>query len=237
VLAGGLALAPGHRARRILSALLLLASAVVMVLGASRGAMLGLAVGLLVALLSLGRWYRLVGLLAGAGGAVAVWRIGPGTLLELLGKGGAAGSLAGRLEVWSRALYALQDFVFTGIGIGTFHLVIPLLYPYFTIGPDSPVPHAHNLFLQVGTDLGLPGLVAYGTLVLLSLWMAASVVTDRVDRWIRFVGAGLLGALVAVLTHGLFDAVLWGTKPAFELWWLFGLAATVYSSSIIQSGE
>ena len=112
-----------------------------------------------------------------------------------------------------------------------------MLYPYFTVGFSTPVPHAHNLFLQVGTNLGLPGLVAYGTIVLLCLWMAASVVTDRVDRWIRFVGAGLLGALVAVLTHGLFDAVLWGTKPAFELWWLFGLAATVYSSSIIQSGE
>jgi putative inorganic carbon (HCO3(-)) transporter len=237
VLAGGLALAPGHLARRILSALLVLASAAVMVLGASRGALLGLGAGLLVALLSLGRWYRLVGLLGAAGGAVAVWRIGPGTLLELLGKGGAAGSLAGRLEIWSRALYALQDFVFTGIGIGTFHLVIPLLYPYFTVGFDTPVPHAHNLFLQVGTDLGLPGLVAYGTIVLLCLWMAASAVAGRADRWTRFVGAGLLGALVAVLTHGLFDAVLWGTKPAFELWWLFGLAATTPFFFILQSGE
>lgn len=237
VLAGGLALAPGHPVRRVLCALLTIASAAVMTLGASRGALLGLGAGLLVGLLSLGRWYRLAGLLGAAGGAVAIWRIGPGTLLELLGKGSVVGSLAGRLEVWSRALYALQDFVFTGIGIGTFHLVIPLLYPYFMVGPDTTIPHAHNLFLQVGTDLGLPGLVAYGTIILLSSWLAASAVAGRTDRWTRFVGAGLLGALVAVLTHGLFDAVLWGTKPAFELWWLFGLAATIPSFSTLQSGE
>jgi putative inorganic carbon (HCO3(-)) transporter len=228
VLSGGLILAPGHWLRRIGCALLLAASVAVMVLGASRGALLGLGAGFLAMLLILGRWYRLAGIVAAAGAGVAIWRIGLAPLLELLGKGGAVGSMAGRLEVWSRALYALQDFVFTGIGIGTFHLVIPLLYPYFTVGADTPVPHAHNLFLQIGADLGLPGLLAYATIIALSLWMTAVVAARYGGGWSRYTAAGVLGALIAGLSHGLVDAVLWGTRPAGVLWWLLGLAALLF---------
>ncbi|PKO20205.1 MAG: hypothetical protein CVU38_21370, partial [Chloroflexi bacterium HGW-Chloroflexi-1] len=106
VLAGGLVLASGNWLRRIACVLLVGAAAAVMILGASRGALLGLGVGLLAVLLARGGWYRVSGLLATVGIGVGVWRFGVGTLLELLGKGGAAGSLAGRLEIWSRALYA-----------------------------------------------------------------------------------------------------------------------------------
>jgi putative inorganic carbon (HCO3(-)) transporter len=228
VIAFGLMLAPGRWAVRIGGGLLAAAAAGVMALGASRGALLGLSIGVLVVLLVSGRWQRLLGAILIVGAVIALWRIGPLTLLELLGKGGAAGSLSGRLEIWSRALYALQDFVFTGIGIGTFHLVIPLLYPYFTVGFDTPVSHAHNLYLQVGADLGLPGLWAYVTIVLCSLGLIVTALKHSANRWQRQQAAGILGALVAVWVHGLFDAVLWGTKPSFLLWWLIGLTVIAF---------
>ncbi len=225
VVAIGLALKPGRWPFRVACGLLAVAAAGVMALGASRGALMGLGIGGLVVLLALGRGHRIAALFLAAGGVVVVWRIGPATLLDLLGKGGAAGSLAGRLEIWSRALYALQDFVFTGIGIGTFHLVIPLLYPYFTVGFDTPIPHAHNMLLQVGVDLGLPGLWAYATILILSLGLLLAALRRPGGR---FAAAAVLGALAAVGGHGLFDAVLWGTRPASLLWWLIGLAAVIY---------
>ncbi|MCX6028927.1 MAG: O-antigen ligase family protein [Chloroflexi bacterium] len=228
VIAAGLALGPGKAAFRVACGFLVLAAIVVMALGTSRGALLGLGAGVLVVLLALGPRHRIVALVLVMAAGVAAWRIGPTTLLESLGTGGAAGSLSGRLEIWSRALYALQDFVFTGIGIGTFHLVIPLLYPYFTVGFDTPIPHAHNHFLQVGADLGLPGLWAYVTITILSSGLLIVAMRRRAARRQRYQLAAILGALVAVWTHGLFDAVLWDTKPAFLLWWLFGLAITAF---------
>ena len=42
-----------------------------------------------------------------------------------------------RLEIWSRAIYMLQDFPFTGIGMGAFRQVANLLYPFFLAGPDA----------------------------------------------------------------------------------------------------
>jgi putative inorganic carbon (HCO3(-)) transporter len=235
LLASSLALAPTRPLIRAASICLFAVSAAVMALGASRGALFGLAVGVLALLAVLSRWHRLGAVVLATGGGVVIWRVGLANLLELLGKGGATGSMAGRVEVWSRALYALQDFAFTGIGIGTFERVIPILYPYFLIGPDGSVPHAHNLFLQVGVDLGLPGLIAYATIVVLSLWMALAT-SQKAAGWRRYAAAGVWAGLIGVLVHGLVDAVLWGTKPAAVLWWLLALAATFYSSEELSNG-
>ncbi|RME57518.1 MAG: O-antigen ligase domain-containing protein, partial [Caldilineae bacterium] len=137
----------------------------VLFLTQSRGAYLAAAAGLGV--LFLMRWPKLVYALPVAALAVAfaVVRIGPDAILNQVTSGAAAqsalNSLEGRLELWSRALYAIQDFSFTGIGIGTFQVVIPLLYPYFLISPSTTITHAHNLFLQVAVDWGIPGLIAY----------------------------------------------------------------------------
>jgi hypothetical protein len=76
-------------------------------------------------------------------------------------------------------------------------------------------------------DLGLPGLLAYVTMVVLSLGLMVAVLRRSKDGWHRCQAAGILGALTAVWVHGLFDAVLWGTKPSFLMWWLLGLAMTV----------
>jgi putative inorganic carbon (HCO3(-)) transporter len=46
--------------------------------------------------------------------------------------------------------------------------VQPLLYPFFLISGETH--HAHNLFLQVAVDLGLPGLIAYLALLLGALY-------------------------------------------------------------------
>ena len=67
------------------------------------------------------------------------------------------GSLEGRIEVWSRAISMIQDFLFTGIGRGSFGPLADTLYPFFLAAPGTG-PHAHNLFLQVAVDLGILGL-------------------------------------------------------------------------------
>jgi O-antigen ligase len=47
-------------------------------------------------------------------------------LLDRLSSGGEIGGLDERVEIWSRALYAIQDFSFTGVGLGAFNRVIPI---------------------------------------------------------------------------------------------------------------
>ncbi len=167
----------------------------------------------------------------------------------------------GRLEVWSRALYAIQDFPFTGMGMNTFRHVVHVLYPLFLIPPDVDIAHAHNEFLQAALDLGLPGLIAFIALYLVAfsmlrqLWHSPSPLhaprsTPRAPRFTlqpptsnlqppitslqpltRPLVLGLAGGLIAHLIYGLTDAVALGAKPGILFWMLLGLIAALFEQT------
>jgi putative inorganic carbon (HCO3(-)) transporter len=187
---------------------------------------MGLAAAALVLIALRWRWGWLAALLAVSGGAAAIWRFGPQQVAEIAFASKALGGADQRLEIWSRALYMLQDFPFTGIGMGTFRQVANLLYPFFLAGPDAEIPHAHNIFLQVGVDLGLPGLVGWSALLIVicvSAWLVYRRGRRQGDAALAGLGAGLLASQIALVVHGLTDAATWGTRPALLVWAVWGL--------------
>ena len=203
----------------------------------SRGGLAGLVVGLVGMLAFIGWWGRGV-VLALVGAALwGVYQVGwerIGAILfgsESLEAVGTM-SLSGRIELWSRAIYGIQDFPFTGMGLNAFRRVVPVLYPLFLVGPDTDIAHAHNLWLQAALDLGLPGLIAYLALwmvtvcLLLSAWRARGAAL-----WLRAAALGVLGGLIAHFVYGITDTVALGAKPGFALWMLLGLAVAIWQRS------
>ncbi len=155
------------------------------------------------------------------------------TIFEAEGTMLSTVNLAGRFEIWSRALYGIQDFPFTGMGMNTFREVVHVLYPLFTISPEFELGHAHNEYLQAALDLGLPGLIAYLSLHISALWMLIRLAgqeqsTGLSVREQRAMIAGLGGGLFAHLIYGLTDAVALGAKPGFLWWWLLALITGLY---------
>jgi len=200
----------------------------------SRGAYVALAVGMLVFAIAVNRCFLVLGLAAVLGLVAAVQLAGMETVGEVLLTIDALGGWAVREEIWSRAIYVTQDFPYTGVGLGTFGKVVSILYPLFLVGPDVDVGHAHNLFLQVAVDLGLPGLVAFVGLLsgsLMAAWKAYRTYGARKEAGPRGLALGLLISLVIVGLHGLTDAVTWGTKPAIIPWLVMGLAVGLYRTS------
>jgi putative inorganic carbon (HCO3(-)) transporter len=129
-----------------------------------------------------------------------------------------------RQELWPVAITALTDFPFSGAGLGTFRHVAIRLYP-LSLPPEFDVGHAHNVFLQVALDVGLPGLIAYLALTLLAVsicWTAAVR-----DRALRPIGLGLLAGLGAFHLYGLADALAMGSKPALLIWVLMGITTAL----------
>jgi putative inorganic carbon (HCO3(-)) transporter len=141
--------------------------------------------------------------------------------LQFLEAASSSGELAlvGRVEAWQRAIYMIQDFPFTGIGIGTFDPVADALYPLFLVSPDLDVAHAHNNLLEVGVDLGIPGLVAYVALLTafgVAAWRAASRASP--DSAHRALVMGLACGMLAHQVFGLTDAFILGTKLGIVMW-------------------
>jgi putative inorganic carbon (HCO3(-)) transporter len=141
-------------------------------------------------------------------------------------------ALAARPEIWSRALYALQDFPWTGLGMNMFRRQAHTLYPYATIAAGADLGHAHNQFLQAGVDLGLPGLIAYVALWLVSGLALAHAWRAAASSWARWLSAGLSAALLGSFVFGLTDAVALGARPGFVWWMMLGVVTALPTISI-----
>lgn len=217
----------GWRRLPLLAALLLEGGA--LILTGSRGAILGFSGGAAcVALARDRRWGLVLAGLAAAG--VAGLLLYPGPALDLVAAGGAGGvdSAQGRLELWSRALAMMADFPFTGVGMGGFARALWLLYPLVTVGPATVLDHAHNLFLQTGTDYGLPGLVAWLAQMGLLLWMGVGAVRRARGGSLWPLAAGLLGGVVAYLVHGLTDSFSYYAKGHTVVWGCLSVIAPLW---------
>lgn len=214
----------------ILIGLSLLITAGTLLVSQSRGAIGGLAVGLLAIAAIHTRWGKILAIL----GLIAILVVlYSGRVNELVTSGletEAAGTirLDGRLEIWSRALQGLADFPL-GMGMNNFRRVMPILYPAFIIPPTTDIAHAHNHLLQAGLDLGISGLIAY-----LALWLGGGFLLFQVAlnsryRFYRAVALGLIGGFTAYFIYGITDTVALGAKPGFVFWWALGLGVAVYN--------
>ena len=207
-----------------------------LLVGQSRSAILGLALSMLLLLWLGGRWGRITTLLAVGAGMVAFVAMGAPQLLDAGSDTPATAAFVGsldassRVEIWTRALYTIHDFPFTGMGLNNFRRVMPILYPTFIIPPGLDIAHAHNHMLQVAVDLGLPGLVAW-----LALWGATGAMLLVIWRRSapgleRAAAAGFAAALLAWAVYGMTDTIALGAKPGIAFWMLLGLIALLFLS-------
>jgi putative inorganic carbon (HCO3(-)) transporter len=176
--------------------------------------------------------------------ALIVWRVGPGVIARQLGLSADArvdpsnviDTIDGRVEIWSRAVYGIEDFPLTGMGMNSFRRVVHLLYPLFLISPDTDIAHAHNEFLQAALDLGIPGLIAFGAIYAIAAWMLHGIWTASGDEPLtRALVLGLGGGLLAHLVYGLTDAVALGAKPGVLFWMLLSLTCGLFAQYCTQS--
>jgi O-antigen ligase len=162
---------------------------------------------------------------------VAVWWQRSADPIAQDSVGGAALSLdtGWRFEVWSRAIYGIEDFPLTGMGMNTFRSIVHVLYPLFIVAPEVDVAHAHNEFLQAALDLGLPGLIAFLALYIVAFWMLRAIWRAAPSPLpTRTLALGLGGGLFAHMIYGLTDAVALGAKPGILFWMLLGLITALF---------
>ena len=202
-----------------------------MLLTQSRGALMGFGAALVLLVMLRWKWGWIVFPLAALALGAAIYQIGWGTALDFIASSVSVEGLGGREEIWSRAIYMIQDFAFTGIGMGSFGEVADLLYPFFLAAPGKIV-HAHNLILQIAVDLGIPGLIAWLSIYLsvcFTSWQLYRFGMKHNDRWAAALGAGFLGSQTVLLIHGMMDAIIWGmVRSAPLLWGLWGTAIAAW---------
>jgi O-antigen ligase len=127
-------------------------------------------------------------------------------------------SVSARLEVWRAAVRMIQANPWWGVGYGAFTRFIP----HYTEGRISRM-NAHNTFLMIAAELGLPALAAF--LSLLGVGVASSVWLYRhaQDRLMRAIALGVVAGVVGMAVANQFTLCLRSQEVAGYLWMLCGL--------------
>ncbi len=189
----------------------------------SRGAWVGLAVGLLI--LDFRFWKSKIENLKS--------KIVIGLVLFFLlayGLNSTAQTATSRLTLYRNSIYLLGDYPFTGIGLGeTFALVYSR---YQLLIPVPFLTYSHNLFLAVALGQGILGILAWLWLLISFyryVWQVESAVFDT-ESPIFFRPAW--SAVTATLIHGLFDA------PQFsESHWTMPMLFALFGLTIAPVGQ
>jgi O-antigen ligase len=131
--------------------------------------------------------------------------------------------LVARLDIWSSVASGIQDHLFTGIGLGVFNQVMPVRYPYQTVGLSYSVSQAHNLFLDIALAIGVPGMLGFALLLVGSFVMALNGL--RQGHLTGIVCLGILASLMVYLIFGVTDSISLSIPTSFIIWlWVCALA-------------
>jgi len=145
-----------------------------------------------------------------------------------------------RLEIWKRAIYMIEDFPLTGIGMGSFLEVLKSIYPNSPT-TSANASHAHNIFLQIAVDLGIPGLIAWIAIligIVAISWQIFLSGTITKSGLTAGLGAGILFSQFALVIHGITDAVTWGmVRSAPVIWVIWGLTISAWMVTVKQTAS
>jgi O-antigen ligase len=202
---------------------------IALILTQSRGALLGAGVAFLVISVLLSRywlWFWLAVLfLIGWG----IYYAGSEIIVDPL-TGSADifknSSLQSRQVLREQAFDLMLAAPLTGVGLGLPGQVLNL--------DPVDVKHIHNLYLQTGTELGLPGLLANLVLYITLCYLLLQRARDHEAGYYRTLALGLLGTLIVFLTHGFFEVITYAPRAAIIVWGLFGLMIAVATRPVEQ---
>jgi putative inorganic carbon (HCO3(-)) transporter len=153
---------------------------------------------------------------------LALW-IGPGPIVSRFQSVEDEYSLGGpsRVSIWRDALPLIQHHPWLGTGLGTF----PIAY---TSGQTTFltqfVNHAHNDYLELAADLGIPAAFVLFASFFLVLARAARAFLFGEGDFERVVALGCVGSIVAILLHSFADFNLYIPANALLFSVILGIA-------------
>jgi putative inorganic carbon (hco3(-)) transporter len=131
-----------------------------------------------------------------------------------------------RLALWESTVAMIGDYPWLGVGWGAYWLVYPE-YDFFVLDAGTKIFHAHNMYLHIAAEIGLPGLVTFLAILGGHAYSAFVLVRRATDRWTTGLMLGIFAALLAIAIGGFTDYVLYSIQTAMFFWLLNALVVVV----------
>lgn len=126
-------------------------------------------------------------------------------------------SSASRIEIWRGAIEIIKDNPLLGIGYGIFPYVIPSYVP--NVGQRD----AHNTFLIIAAEMGLPSLAIFLLIIFVLSKNILWLYRNCEDKFIKGVALGMCGGIGGLLMANMFGSRLNSEEVSSYFWILAGL--------------
>ncbi|MEO0597827.1 MAG: O-antigen ligase family protein [Chloroflexota bacterium] len=141
-------------------------------------------------------------------------------------------SLLNRFAIWESAGKMIADYPATGAGMYMFRTAVsnpslPYEIPYYVENELFPPPHAHNAWINMGAEMGIPGLLVYIALQAVIVWMLW-VGWRNGDAVIQVTALATFAGLLGYAAYSIGDTVALWDRFQFTQWWLIGVAGAQY---------
>jgi O-antigen ligase/Tfp pilus assembly protein PilF len=220
------------RRRQIGFGVVLAAMVIVIVLTTSRGAWVAAAVALSIVAISWWGHHISVRLRYVAWSAIILLVLS-GPIAVFLPNVAQSGSSAARTSIWQGSLELIAQRPLLGYGADSMGIVFPAVYPpelVYDLGRDFFVDRAHNLILDWGIASGLPGMIAFGLIVVLFVQVVWGAIAVEPSGPKRALLIAILASVLGNLTNNLvsFDV----TTTAAATWLLMGMGIALTAPTL-----
>ncbi len=134
------------------------------------------------------------------------------------------GSARSRLQIWRGGLQMVSDYPWLGVGFGLFPLIAPR-YAAMERNMD-----AHNTYLLVAGEMGIPALIVFVIILGLILLNAAWLERRSRDPLVRSLGLGMASGTCALLASNMFGSRM-NAPDLISYFWL--LAGVVVGAKVL----
>jgi putative inorganic carbon (HCO3(-)) transporter len=132
-----------------------------------------------------------------------------------------------RLALWESTIAMIMDKPFFGIGWGAYWMVYPD-YDFFINNPNTKIFHAHNMYLNIAAEIGIPGLITFLSMMYGHARLALSSIRGMAQHWSSGVMLGIVGAICGLIVNGFTDYVLFNIQLSMLFWLLNALIVVVW---------
>lgn len=128
-----------------------------------------------------------------------------------------------RFALWESTAAMIGDNPLFGVGWGAYFKAYPA-YNFFVGDPEVIIFHAHNMYLSILAEIGIPGGLFYFLLFFGHLAVSIRLYKKGEDPFSRAVGLGSAAAMAGMAVYGVGDYVLFSRAVSIIFWSLAALS-------------
>jgi len=137
-----------------------------------------------------------------------------------------------RVSIWRGTLRLIGEHPWFGTGFGTFPIAYTVVQTTFL---DKFVNHAHNDYLELASDLGIPAAFGITAPIVWILVRTVRAFRDTGRNMDKFFALGCVGSIVAILLHSLSDFNLYIPANALVFASILGLAMSLKPGMVTEN--